>query len=281
MGSILVAALLSFTAFGQSNPEWRSWNQPVTPFRIMGNLYYVGASDIASYLIVTSKGLIVLDGGFVETAPMIEKNIATLGLKVSDVRILLNSHAHFDHAGGLAELKQKSGAALYAGKGDVNLLARGGAGDPQMGDEGRFPSVVVDHAVSDGDRVTLGGTTVVAHATPGHTEGDTTWSTRVIDGGHTYDVVISGSASVPGNFRLAHVDGYPAIISDYRKAFATLRALPCDVFLAVHGGFFDLRGKSQRLAKGERPNPFIDPAGYQLYVSQTVEAFEKKLATGK
>lgn len=172
---LLGAALLlvPVLAHAQADPTSRSWNQPVEPYRIAGNLYYVGASDITSYLITTPEGNIVLDGGFAETAPMIAANIQKLGFKVEDVKILLSTHAHFDHAGGLAELKKRTGAPLYAGAADADLLARGGNGDFAFGDKLQFPPVQVDHPVHDGDRVSLGGTTLVAHATPGHTRGCT------------------------------------------------------------------------------------------------------------
>src|SRR5687768_6743420 len=179
---IIAAVLLAFTALlacAQSDPVSRSWNQPVPPFRITGTLYYVGATDITSYLITTPKGHIVIDGGFEETAPMILANIARLGFRVKDVRILLSSHAHYDHAGGLAELKRVTGATLYATAGDVGQLGRGGLDDPQFGNMFPFTPVLADELVADKQKISLGGTTMTAHLTPGHTRGCTTWTTRI------------------------------------------------------------------------------------------------------
>src|SRR5687768_14084764 len=179
---IIAAVLLAFTALlacAQSDPVSRSWNQPVPPFRITGNLYYVGATDITSYLITTPKGHIVIDGGFEETAPMILANIARLGFRVKDVRFLLSSHAHYDHAGGLAELKRVTGAKFVSSRGDVAQHARGGMDDPQFGDRFPYPPIFADRLIEDGETITLGGTTLTAHITAGHTRGCTTWTTKV------------------------------------------------------------------------------------------------------
>ncbi len=266
----------------QADAESRSRNQPVAPFRIAGNVYYVGASDMASYLIVTARGHILLDGGFVETAPQIRDNVARLGFRLSDVKILLNSHAHSDHAGGLAQLKAWSGARLLASPGDAPLLAAGGHGDPGFGDTLLFPPVRTDHLLHDGEAVTLGGTTLVAHLTPGHTRGCTTWTTKVTEEGRSLDVVFVCSSSVLPGYRLTGRPGrpptYPGIAEDYARAFATLAALPCDVFLGSHASFFDGEAKARRLREGARPNPFIDPQGYRAYVAAAEAAYRQRLA---
>jgi metallo-beta-lactamase class B len=282
-GALGLAALLAVLGAvplrGQADPEARSWNRPVAPFRILGNLYYVGASDITSYMIATGQGLIVIDGGFAETAPQIRDNIARLGFRVSDIRILLNSHAHYDHAGGLAALKAWSGARLLASPGDAPLLAAGGRGTPLFGDKLLFPPVKADRLLHDGEAVTLGGTTLVAHLTPGHTPGCTTWSLRVAEGGEGHDVVFVCSTSVLPGYRLTGPQPtYPGIAADYERTFATLAALPCDVFLAAHAGFFGGEEKARRLRAGERPNPFIDPQGYRAYLAAAEAAFRQRLA---
>ncbi len=187
-------------ALGQADPTSRAWNQPVPPFRIAGNLYYVGATEIASFLITTPHGHFLLDGGFVETAPQIEENIAQLGFKIGDVKILLNSHAHLDHAGGLAELKQKSGAKLIASAPDAELLRKGGHGDFRFGDTLTFPPVEVDQIIADGESIQLGDQKLTAWLTPGHTKGNTTWTTKISDGAKTYQVVFAGS---PNRVRLS------------------------------------------------------------------------------
>ena len=262
-------ALRVSTAQAQATEEWRSWNQPVEPFRIAESLYYVGASDIASYLITTSEGHILIDGGFVETASQIEANISKLGFKVEEVKILLNSHAHFDHAGGLAALKARSGAKLFASAPDATLLESGGKGDFRFGDEGQFPPVVVDRRLADGEAVTLGGATLTARLTPGHTRGATTWTFKA----GSFDVVVVSSASIL-DYRFVGKESYPGIAADFERTFAVLEALPVQIFLAPHGGFFDLAGKRERAASGMGlRNPWVDPAGYKAWVARAKGAF--------
>ena len=256
-------------------------NQPIEPFRIIGNIYYVGADDVASYLIVTPAGMILIDGGFVETAPMIRANIAELGFDVHDVKILLSSHAHFDHVGGLAALKSLTGAQFYASAGDLPMLARGGHDDPQFGDRFPFPPIEADHVVRDGERVTLGDTTLVAHITPGHTKGCTTWTMTTTDEQKRYDVVFVGSASVPSEYNLVTNPKYPNAVADYRRTFAVLAKLPCDVFLGSHGSFFNLNEKRAALAKSRDPNPFVDPAGYKAYVESAEKQFRAAVKAQK
>ncbi|HEY0701781.1 MAG TPA: subclass B3 metallo-beta-lactamase [Candidatus Acidoferrales bacterium] len=271
-------ALSASAVSAQTAEQLHDMNQPVEPFHIIGNIYYVGASDVASYLIRTSAGDIVLDGGFVQTAPQIEANIKTLGFKLGDVKMLLNSHAHFDHAGGLAELKKSTGAKLDVMDGDAQQIARGGHGDFFFGDADLFPAVQPDRVIYDGDTVSLGTTTLTAHLTPGHTRGCTTWTMTATEAGHDYHVVFVCSASVLGGYQLVarpgHPESYPGIAADYEKAFRVWKALPCDVFLGAHGQFFDLSGKREAMKKGAAKNPFIDPAGYQDYVLQDEVKFE-------
>ena len=273
MATLLVAT----AAMAQQDSVSRSWNQPVEPFRIIGNLFYVGASEVASYLVATPKGHIIIDGGFVETAPMIRANIEKLGFHFEDVRILLSTHAHFDHAGGLAALKDWGGATLMASERDAPILARGGKADPQFGDSARFPPVTPDTFLRDGDHVALGGSILTAHLTPGHTPGCTTWTMTIREKGKPYNVVIVGSVSVPKGYKLVGNVKYPDVVADYRQTFATLKALPCDVFLAANGSFFDLLGKSARKAKRETPNPFIDPEGYRKFIAAEEQAFEEEV----
>jgi metallo-beta-lactamase class B len=267
---LLFALLFAESLLAQSDPLSRSWNQPVEPFRIAGNVWYVGATDITSYLITTPQGHILIDGGFVETAPMILGNIAKLGFKPGDVKILLNSHGHYDHAGGLAELKRVTGAAFHASRREIPLLARGGLDDPQFGDRFPYPGVEADRIVEHGTRIRLGGTTVVAHITPGHTQGCTTWTTTVTEKERKLDVVFLCSTSIPSSYRLRGNPRHPDAIDDYRRQFAILKALRPDVFLASHGVFFDLTEK--REGKGS----FIDPDGYRRFVEAAEAAFEQR-----
>jgi metallo-beta-lactamase class B len=270
------SAALVFMFLTQSDPVSRSWNQPVEPFRIIRNVFYVGASDVTSYLIATPKGHILIDGGFAETAPMILDNVRKLGFNPHDIRILLNSHAHYDHAGGLAAIKAATGATFIASEGDAPQLARGGKDDPQFGNAFPFPPVTPDKLARDGDRVALGGTILTVHVTPGHTRGCTTWTTTVREAGRNYDVVFVGSPSVPPQYKLVGNPRYPDAVGDYRRQFAALKALPCDVFLASHGNFYHLAEKMKHA--GEKPNPFIDPEGYKKFVAEMEREFEAKVA---
>jgi metallo-beta-lactamase class B len=265
---LLVFALCSL-GLAQSNAERRAeWNQPVKPFKIIGNVYYVGA-HVSSFYIKTPAGAILLDGGLSETAPLIEKSIAELGFSMKDVKILLNSHAHYDHCGGLAELKKKSGARMVASELDAPILNSG------QGQFGAFPPVHVDRTIKDGGTVELGGVTLTAHLTPGHTKGCTTWTMPVTDSGKTYQVVFYCSTSVVD--KLVHNRNYPNIVSDYEHSFAELRGMPCDVFLGPHAEFFHLEEKRKELENGKL-NAFVDPGEMQKYVDQSDRAFHRQLA---
>ena len=273
---LVTTLLISLLSFGQADPTWRSWNQPVEPFRIVGNIYYVGATDIASYLIVTPHGHILLDGGFVETAPMIRDNIRKLGFKVEDVKYLLNSHAHSDHAGGLAQLKQWTGAKFVVSRADAAQIARGGKGDFAWGDKYTFPPVKADRLIQDGDTVTVGDTVLTAHLTPGHTKGCTTWTTTAEDDGHHYHVLFLCSISVPG-YNVVNNANYPNIVDDYRHSFAYLKTLPCDVFLAAHASFFHMSEKRASQKANGMPNPFVDPAEFGKFLARSEQEFNAEL----
>ena len=256
--------------------EGRKWNQPVKPYRVIGNVYYVGATEVSSFLIVTSQGLILIDSGFLETVPLIKQNVAQLGFRFEDIKILLNSHAHADHAGGLARLKQMTGAKLMVSEADAALLARGGKNDPNFGDRFLFEPVKADRILRDGDTVQLGDVTMTARLTPGHTAGCTTWTMKVREGSKTYDVVVIGSTTIPG-YKLIGNTGYPNIVSDYESTFRLLKTLPCDVFLAPHGSFFSMLEKMKRLSANPSENPFIDKRALSQFVDRTEKAFRAEL----
>jgi metallo-beta-lactamase class B len=267
--------LLPIVALSQQGPTEVS-TRPSAPFRIIGNLYYVGGDDLTSYLIVTPQGLILLDGGSAQLAPVIEKNIEELGFKVTDVRYLLNSHAHLDHAGGLAMLKRDSGAKMVASEGDRPLLERRNQ-DPQFGDRLGFLAVQVDRIIHDGENVELGGVSLRAVLTPGHTPGCTTWTMTVAEGGRKYDVVFLCSLSAPPQYRLVNNKAYPQIISDYEHSYSRLKHLHCDVFLGAHGSFFDLKEKRAQLRAGVHPNPFINANDFRWFVAASEREFHQKL----
>lgn len=274
--SLTLSLFLPVTANPQADPTSRSWNQPVKPYRIIGNVWYVGASGVTSFLLTTSGGHILLDSGLPETVPQIRQNVSQLGFKLADIKILLNSHAHYDHAGGLAELKELTGAKLMATEADAELMARGGKDDFQWGDKYSYRPVKADRLLRDGDQVELGEVQLTARLTPGHTKGSTTWTMKVNEEGKEFDVVFSTSVSTPG-YTLANNDRYPNIVNDYRRTFQILKSLPCDVFLGPHAEFFSMKEKVARLERAAKPNPFIDPAGYREYVANGEGAFQKTL----
>jgi metallo-beta-lactamase class B len=262
------------SANGQADATSRKWNKPVAPFRIAGNLYYVGAIEITSYLITTPQGHFLLDGGFVETAPQIESNIVQLGFKLRDVKYLLNSHAHYDHAGGLAELKKVTGAKFVASEGDAGMLRKGGHGDFRFGDTLLFPPIEPDKIILDGESLQLGDQVATAHLTPGHTRGTTTWTTKIQDEATTYNVVFVGSQSSL-DYKFVGQESYPGIAADFVKSFAVLKNLRRDIFPASHGSFFHFVDKHERFMSGDT-NAFVDPDGYNRYLSESEKDFHQK-----
>lgn len=269
---------LSLSLGAQDDETSRARNQPVEPFRLIDNVYYVGANDIASYLITTPQGHIVIDGGFVETAPMIRDNIRSLGFELADVKLLLNSHAHFDHAGGLAALAEWTGAEVVASRADAPVITSGGRGDYFISAEhNAFPAVEVAKVVDDGEQIRLGGTTLTANLTPGHTRGCTSWSMQVDDAGTPRTAVFICSVSLLPGVSLLDNAAYPNILEDYLATYQRLAELSCDVFLAAHASFFGLQDKRQEMASAEH-NPFVDPEGCRAYLAKNRKYFDKRLA---
>ena len=274
--SLLLAFVFTCNLFAQDNPDWTT---PHAPYRVIGNVYYVGSKDLASYLITTPQGHILINSNLTSSVPLIRKNVETLGFRFSDVKILLISHAHFDHCAGSALLKQLTGAKYMVMDRDVSVVESGGRTDFQYGNSmsSRFPATKVDRALHDGDEVRLGDVVLVAHLTPGHTKGCTTWTMKVKDGGRVYNVVIVGSPNVNPGYKLMNNATYPTIAQDYELTFRTLKSLPCDVFLGAHGGYFEMESKFARLNAGG-VNPFVDPQGYSSYVTEREQAFQAELA---
>ncbi|HEX9575707.1 MAG TPA: subclass B3 metallo-beta-lactamase [Myxococcales bacterium] len=254
----------------------RAWAEPREPFHVVGNVYSVGSAEVTSFLIATPKGHVLIDGGFVESAPQIVRNIDKLGFKLEDVKVLVVSHAHFDHAGGLSELKRRTGAQVVASRADAEAMARGGKGDPQFGDAIPFAPVYADRIVQDGGVVRVGPTELVAHVTPGHTQGCTTWTTVQREEEQPLHVVFNCSVSVPDDYRLLGNPRYPRVVDDYERSFRTLRALPCDVLLGPHASFFQQDERRARMADGA-PNPFVDPAACGAYLDRSEQAFRAHL----
>ncbi len=274
--SLLLTLVFVCGAVAQDNPEWTT---PHKPFRIIGNVYYVGSKDLASYLITTSEGLILINSSLPSSVPLIKKSVEALGFHFKDVKILLISHAHWDHAAGSAEIKRLTGAKYMVMDADVPVVESGGKSDFQYGGSvaNQYPPAKVDRVLHDGDEVRLGGVVLVAHKTPGHTKGCTTWTLRVREDSRAYNVVIVGSPNVNPGYKLVGNTAYPAIAQDYEQTFRTLKSLPCDVFLGAHGGYFGMEAKFARVKAGAA-NPFVDPEGYRSYVAEREQAFRAELA---
>ncbi|OJV43801.1 MAG: subclass B3 metallo-beta-lactamase [Acidobacteriales bacterium 59-55] len=261
------------------NAQQPSWTEPFPPHRIAGNLYYVGSRDLASYLIVTPQGNILINSSLESSPPLIRQSVEKLGFKFSDTKILLISHAHWDHDAGSAQILKQTGAKYMVMAEDVPVVESGGRKDFHYGKspEDLYPPAKVDRVLHDGDEVRLGGTVLTAHLTPGHTKGCTTWTMKVVDGGKSYNVVIIGSPNVNPGYKLVGNKAYPQIAQDYEKTFRVLKSLPCDIFLGAHGGYYGMVAKYARL-KQEGMKVFVDPQGYKDYVADRERAFRTELA---
>ena len=278
------AVLVTFLGFQWRAAIKRNRSVPDEPFQIAGNLYYVGATGVTSFLLTGPQGHVLIDGGYPETAPLIIASIAKLGFTIKDVKVLLNSHAHFDHAGGLRALQEASGAELWISQGDAETIANGGAGDRSFGPLrylglGRFPAARVDHRFRDGDTVRVGPLALTAHVTAGHTPGCTSWSFPVRHDDRELMAVDVCSLSMLPFMRLVEPESYPGIRSDFEQSFRTLRGLPADIFLGSHGSFFDLGRKRRERATATDPAaPFIDREGYRRYIDGAEKRFRATLA---
>lgn len=250
---------------GQANSDWHA---KFPAFRIAGNLYYVGTADLAVYLINTPQGNILINSDYKQDLPVIKQSIAELGLKYADTKVLLISHAHGDHDEGTAVIAKETGAKLMVMDADVL--------DEESAAPGR-PGAHVDRVLHDGDVVELGGYKLVAHLTPGHTKGCTTWTMQVSDGPRTLNAVIVGSPNVNPGYLLVGNQQYPQIANDYVKTFTVLKSLPCDLFLGAHGAYFGLKTKYEKMKAGDA-NAFIDPDGYRAYVAERESTFRTEWA---
>jgi metallo-beta-lactamase class B len=275
LGLSLLLTLACATTLGAQQPA--VWTEPFPPFRIAGNLYYVGSKDLASYLVTTPEGHVLINSSLEESVPLIRASVEQLGFKMSDIKVLLISHSHGDHVAGSAAIKALTGAKYMVMEGDVSVVESGGKTDFQYGGAPPYPVAKVDRVLHDGDEVTLGGTTLVARLTPGHTRGCTTWTMKVNSGGKMRDVVIIGSPNVNPGYKLVNNAVYPGITDDYERTFRVLKSLPVDIFLGAHGGYFNLVEKYPHL-NDPGDSPFIDPAGYRSYVADREAAFRAELA---
>jgi metallo-beta-lactamase class B len=278
---LIFMLLLVFAASARAQ-EAPDWTNPFPPYRIIGNIYYVGSQGLSSYLIATPQGNILINSNLEKSVPMIRESVEKLGFKFSDTKILLISHAHWDHCAGSAAVKELTGAKYMVMDADVPEIQAGGKGNFQYGDSptSRYQPTKVDRILHDGDEVRLGDTVLVAHLTPGHTKGTTTWTMKVVDAGKTYNVVIVGSPNVNDGYKLVNNALYPQIASDYERMFRVLKSLPCDIFLGAHGGYYGMEAKYARMKEGG-PNPFIDPEGYKSYIAEREETFRAEWAKQK
>lgn len=261
---------------------------PDEPFRVAGNLYYVGAAGVTSFLLTGPEGHVLIDGGYPESAPAIIASIAKLGFDIRDVKVLLNTHAHSDHAGGLRELQEASGAELWVSEGDADVMAAGrNAADPALGPLrfigvlgfGTFPAPRIDRRLGDGDTVRLGPLEVTAHVTAGHTRGCTSWSFPVREGDRELLAVDVCSLTLFPFVSLVEPEAYPGVRADFERSFRTLRSLSADIFLASHADMFDLYRKRRARADANDPaDPFVDPEGYRRYIDRAEERFRTALA---
>ena len=270
--ALLVALLISATSNARADG-------PYPAHKVVDNIYYVGSNDLAIYLVTTPKGHMLINTGFDETVPLIQASVRSLGFKMTDIKIILASHAPADHVAGHARAREVSGAKVFVMTGDEKVIAGGGKGQYLYTDS-RWRPCPVDKVLKDGEKVTLGGTTLVARHTPGHTPGCTTWTAKVTDGKGKKLVVVVGSPNVNPGYQLVKNKAYPKIAKDFARTFKVLNSLKCDYFLGAHGNYYGMHAKYPKL-KGAKVSPFIDPAGYRDYISLKEKAFRDTLAAQK
>ena len=278
--TLLVA--LGATALAQAQnaaPQNADWTRPFPPFRIIGNVYWVGSYDLSTYLVTTPQGNILINTGVGDTAKQIKASVEQLGFKLADTKILTATHGHFDHVAGMADLKRMTGAKLIASEGDKELLESGGAADFRFGDSpgARFEPVKVDQVIKDNDTISLGGTDLTAHHHPGHTKGATSFTLNVQEAGKTYRVIIANMGSINPGVKVNGMPKYPGIAQDYARTFRAQKDMQIDIWLASHAGQFKMHEKYK---PGDPFNPerFVDPAGFRAAVLQLEKTYQDQLA---
>jgi metallo-beta-lactamase class B len=295
MTRMLIAVSLLFTAsahadaasYAIESAATAEWNVPHPAQKIYGSTYYVGVTGLSSILIDSGSGLILLDGDLVQSVPLIEKNIASLGFHVKDIKYIANSHSHFDHAGGIAELQRVTGATVLASSWGAKALRVGHAieGDPQFGyaDHAGFPPVNDVRAVRDGETIALGDVTLVAHYTPGHTPGSTTWTWQSCEENKCLDVVYAdslNSVSAPG-FHYTATKKHPDTSERFRHSIHAVAALPCDILLTVHPDLSNTMDKLDAIKHQSPSNPFIDKQACVKYAADAEKQLDQRIADEK
>jgi metallo-beta-lactamase class B len=290
MGSIVITLMLLVTGQPALRPDppkdcgdCPAWNAPREPFRIFGNTYYVGVADLSSVLIASEQGLILLDGGLPQSAALIDANIRKLGFKTESIRLIVNSHAHFDHAGGIAALQRVSGATVASSPAGARALEQGlpTPDDPQfaLGPQFMsFPPVKNVKTVTDGEKLPVGDLAITAHFTPGHTPGGMTWSWRSCEGQRCLNFVYADSMTPVSAPDFRFTANGPALVDDFRRSIAKIAGLPCDVIVSPHPGFTNIDGKLKKRAAGAAADPFIDPEGCRAYAASATKRLETRIA---
>lgn len=263
-------------------PMCDAWNQEQQPFRVFGNTYYVGVAGLSSVLITSDKGHILLDGGLPQSAPLIAKSIQSLGFRIQDIRLIVNSHAHHDHAGGIAALHRASGAIVAASSSGAWALEHGETtiDDPQHGfgrDLNGFPEVQVVRVVSDGEVLRVGDLSITAHMVPGHTPGSTTWTWRSCEQTQCLDIVYADSLNSVSAPYFKYTRS-PGVVDRFRRSIATVQNLNCDILFTVHPEFFNLKGKLQRRAAQPNENPFINSQACRAYADEAARSLDDRIA---
>jgi metallo-beta-lactamase class B len=257
------------------------WNRPLDPFRVYGNTYFVGTAGLSAVLVTSDAGHILLDGGLPQSAPVIDANIRRLGFRTGDVRLIVNSHEHYDHAAGIAALQRASGATVAASREGARALEQGASlpHDPQP-TAAKFPPVKNVKVISDGETLRVGALAITAHFTPGHTPGATTWTWRSCEGSRCLNMVYADSLSAVSDdgFRFSGDGKGPALVETFRKSLAVVEALPCDVLLAPHPFVIGMDEKLARQRKDPSINPFIDAGACRAFAATQRKAFEARLA---
>jgi metallo-beta-lactamase class B len=264
--------MLRLLALLAALPVFAAEQHVFPPLRLIGNLYYVGDDDMASYLIVTPKGDILINTGFIYSVPEIQARMKILGFRYADLKILLVMHAHSDHAAGMALIKKQTGAKMMAIAEEVPLLESGGKTDFLFGSSGWFDPVKVDRTFKDGDKIELGGTELTAHLTPGHTKGSISYSMEIVENNHPYHVLLANLPNINPGTEFLHNAKYPQIAQDFAHSFQVLRELPCDVFLTAHAAQFGLLHKWHP-GLPYSPETFVDPESYQRAIEHTEASF--------
>ena len=277
MKRVFAFFMLAAVGLGQQNPEW---TKPFPPFKILGNIYWVGTYDLSTYLITTPQGNILINSGLAETVPLIKAGVEQLGFKMSDTRILLATHGHFDHVAGMAALKKMTGAKMVMSEQDAELLESGGKADFRFGDspEARFAPVTVDRKLKDGDTISLGGTVITAHHHPGHTKGATSFTLQVREGGKNYRVGIVNMGSINPGVKVTGMPKYPGIMQDYARTFHDQKEMKIDVWLASHAAQFKLHEK-YKPGDAYNPDRFVDPKGFREAVDKLEKTYQDQLAS--